>query len=151
MLSCNTLNPVCHVATVCHQVCCMYWGHLGLFHKAISPLKLYKMVCMGGLTCMFILIKFMSMFYMCSKSGIHRLFHWIFIAVLAKIHRNMSICDIFMQVATRKKYPVFILYLVDCNMDYTSLKLSNINTFWYWYSKYIFITNADNPNWIISH
>ena len=32
----NTLNPVSCVAIVCHQVCCMYWRHLGLIHKGIS-------------------------------------------------------------------------------------------------------------------
>ena len=35
----NYVNPVCCVATVCHQVCCMYWGHLGDFHRAIYHLK----------------------------------------------------------------------------------------------------------------
>ena len=42
----NYVNPVCCVAPVCHQVCCMYWGHLGHFHGAISHLKWYKIVCM---------------------------------------------------------------------------------------------------------
>ena len=30
-------------ATVCHQVRCMYWGHLGHLHRAISHLKWYKL------------------------------------------------------------------------------------------------------------
>ena len=34
----NYVNPVCCVATV-WQVRCMYWGHLGHFHRAISHLK----------------------------------------------------------------------------------------------------------------
>ena len=40
----NILNPVGGVATVCHQVRCMYWGCLSLFHKGPHPtLKWYKM------------------------------------------------------------------------------------------------------------
>ena len=35
----NYDNPICCVATVCHQVHCMYWGHLGHFHRATSHLK----------------------------------------------------------------------------------------------------------------
>ena len=34
----NTLHPEWCVATVCHQVRCMYWGHLCLFHRGISDL-----------------------------------------------------------------------------------------------------------------
>ena len=41
----NYVNPVCCVATVCHQVRCMHWGHLGHFHRAIYHLKWYKIVC----------------------------------------------------------------------------------------------------------
>ena len=49
----NYVNPVCCVAIVCHQVRCIYWGHLGNFHRAISQLKLYKIVCMRYLACIF--------------------------------------------------------------------------------------------------
>ena len=35
----NYLNDVCCVVTVCHQVSCMYWGHLGHCHRAISHFK----------------------------------------------------------------------------------------------------------------
>ena len=34
----NCVNPVCRVASVCHQVRCMHWGHLGHFQRAISHL-----------------------------------------------------------------------------------------------------------------
>ena len=30
----NYVNPVCCIAIVCHQVRCMYWGHLGHFHSS---------------------------------------------------------------------------------------------------------------------
>ena len=42
----NTPNPAWCVATVCHQVSCMFWGHLGLFHRTTSHLNWNKMVCM---------------------------------------------------------------------------------------------------------
>ena len=48
----DNLNPVFCVATVCQQVRCMYWGHLGLFglfDKGISPLNWYNIVCTGDL------------------------------------------------------------------------------------------------------
>ena len=35
----NSANPVCCVAIVCHQVCCMVRGHLGHFHRTISHLN----------------------------------------------------------------------------------------------------------------
>ena len=49
----NYVNPVWRVATVCHQVRCMYWEHLGHFHRAIYHLELYKIVCMRYLACTF--------------------------------------------------------------------------------------------------
>ena len=33
--------PLCGFATVCHQVRCMYWGHLSNFHKGMSLLTLW--------------------------------------------------------------------------------------------------------------
>ena len=39
----NYVDPECCIATVCHQVRCMYWGHLGHFHRAISHLKWHKL------------------------------------------------------------------------------------------------------------
>ena len=31
-----------------------------------------------------------------------------------------------------------------CNIDYSGVEWSNINTFWYWYGKYTFIADAGN-------
>ena len=53
-MECNNVNLICCVATVCHQVRCVYWGHLGHFHRTISHLKWYKIVCMTYLACIFI-------------------------------------------------------------------------------------------------
>ena len=77
----NYVNPVCCVATVCHQVRCMYWGHLGYFHRAISQLKWYKIVCMRYLACTFSQMKSINMFSMFLQSGVPRHFLWRFIAV----------------------------------------------------------------------
>ena len=68
----NYVNPVCCVATVCHQVRCMYWGHLGHFHIAISHLKWYKIVCMRYLACIFSQTKSIYMFPMFLQSGVLR-------------------------------------------------------------------------------
>ena len=64
MSSLNYVNPVCCVATVCHQVCCICWGHLGHFHRAIYRLKWYKIVCMRYLGCTFSQMKSINMFSM---------------------------------------------------------------------------------------
>ena len=58
------VNPICCVATVCHQVHCMYWGYLGHFHRAISHLKLYKFVCMRYLARIFSQMKSINMLSM---------------------------------------------------------------------------------------
>ena len=77
----NYVNPVCCVATVCHQVRCMYWGHLGHFHRATSHLKWYKIVCMRYLTCTFSQMKSINMVAMFLQSGVPRHFLWRSIAV----------------------------------------------------------------------
>ena len=77
----NYVNPVCCVATVCHQVRCMYWGHLGHFRTAISHLKWYEIVCMRYLACTFSQMKSINMFSMFLQSGVARHFLWKFIAV----------------------------------------------------------------------
>ena len=35
----NPLNPVHGITNVCHQVRCMYWGHISLFHRSKFPFK----------------------------------------------------------------------------------------------------------------
>ena len=77
----NYVNPICCIATVCHQVRCMYWGHLGYFHRAISHLKWYKIVCMRYLACIFCQMKSIDMFSMFLQSGVPRNFLSRFIAV----------------------------------------------------------------------
>ena len=77
----NYVSPVCCVDTVCHQVRCMYWGHLGHFHRAISHSKWHKIVCMRYLACTFSQMKSINMFSMFFKSGVPRHFPWRFIAV----------------------------------------------------------------------
>ena len=41
----NYANPVYDVATICHQVRWLRWGHPSLFHTATSLLIWYKMFC----------------------------------------------------------------------------------------------------------
>ena len=60
----NYVNPVCFVATVCHQVRCMYLGHLGHFNRAIYHLKWYKWVFVRYLACAFSQMKSINMFSM---------------------------------------------------------------------------------------
>ena len=122
----NYVNPVCCVATVCHQVRCMHWGHLGHFHRAISHLKSYKIVCMRYLACTFSHMKSIDKFSMFLQSGVSRHFLWRFIAVwiephcvhvyvcqcrhqtLAAICRTMGIWDVFMLHLPGKIYLGFV-------------------------------------------
>ena len=77
----NYINLICWVATICHQVRCMYWGHLGNFHRAISHLRWYKIVCIRYLACTFSQMKSINMFSMFLQSGVPRHYLWRFIAV----------------------------------------------------------------------
>ena len=77
----NYVNPVCCVATVCHQVRCMYWGHWDYFHRAISHLKWRKIACMRYVACIFSRVKSIDMFSMFLQSGVPIHFLWRFIAV----------------------------------------------------------------------
>ena len=109
-----TSTPCC-VATVCHQVRCMYCGNLGHFHRAISHLKWYKIVWIRYLACTFSQmnpVKMFSMFFAIWSSQIfpleiycslNREPHCFLVYVcqcwpqtLASICRNMGIWDIFM-------------------------------------------------------
>ena len=42
----NYADPLYGVATICHQVRCLRWGHPSLFHTAMSLLIWYKNFCM---------------------------------------------------------------------------------------------------------
>ena len=76
----NYNDPECCVGTVCHQVCFMYWEHLGHFQRAISHLKWHKIVCMRYLAWTFSQMKSTDMFSMYLQSGVPRHFIWWFIA-----------------------------------------------------------------------
>ena len=78
----NNLNPIQGVATICHQVRCMRWGHPSLFDAATSLLNWYKMACTANILHRHIWAKFMNM--LCSSSA----------------------------VAARGKYPGFMLFHV---------------------------------------
>ena len=116
------------VITVCHQVRCTCWGHLGLFHRAIAHLKWYQMVWMGDLAGKFSAIKSTNMFSMHLQLGVPRYIIWRFIVVLtwnltvfmfvyvnvdpltlATTWRNMWLCDIFMLCPPGKIYLGVIL------------------------------------------
>ena len=88
----NYVNPVCCVATVCHQVRCIYWGHLGHFYRTISHLKWYKIVCMRYLASTFSQMKSINMFSMFSQPGVPRHFSWRFIAVENKTSLFSCVC-----------------------------------------------------------
>ena len=72
----NYANPVYGVATVCHQVRWLCWGHLGLFHTARSLLIWYKMFCMRDISYKLIWMEFINMFSMYAQSGTHSRFDW---------------------------------------------------------------------------
>ena len=121
----NTPNPICDVATVCHQVCC--GGLLSLFHKGMSLLNWYKMVCMGGLSYAFIQTKPKNIFFMYLQSWMPWHLHCKFILLLTKkpiyvcVYQKYSwtiaeICnnmgtydDVFKAVATRENISEFHL------------------------------------------
>ena len=55
-------------------------------------------------------------------------------------------------IAPRKTCVIHVTDSVrHCNTDYSGLEWSNINTFWYWCGKYIFIADAGNYNWMLNY
>ena len=68
----NTPNPVCSVATICHQVCFVHWGHPSLFHTASFLLNWYKIIDMENLLYGFFKVKFTNMLSIYVKFGTHR-------------------------------------------------------------------------------
>ena len=97
-------------------------GHLGHFHRAISHLNWYEIVCMGDVICISSQMKSRNMFSVYLRSEIPRhLFiikpHCFHVCVyqcrpqtLATIWRNMGICGIFTLCPPRKIYLGFILF-----------------------------------------
>ena len=72
----NYANPVYGVATICHQVRWLRWGHPSLFHIATSLLILYKMFCVRDISHRLIWIKFINMFSVFAQSGTDSRFNW---------------------------------------------------------------------------
>ena len=77
----NTINPGCDVATVCHQVRCMCWGHQCLFSKGryffFNCSNLVQ--CLRDLLCKLIGIMHTKMFAMYLQIGVLMcclLTHW---------------------------------------------------------------------------
>ena len=82
ILSDNYANPVYNVSTICHQVCCLRWGHPSLFHTATSLFIWYKMFRMRDISYRLIWMKFINMLSVFAQCGTHRHFNWWIIAVL---------------------------------------------------------------------
>ena len=78
----NYANPVYGVATICHQVRCLRWGHPSLFHTATSLLIWYKMFSMRDISYRLMWMKFINMLSVYAQSGTHRRFNWWIISVL---------------------------------------------------------------------
>ena len=78
----NYANPVYGVATVCHQVRCLRWGHPSPFHTATSRLIWCKMFCVRDISNRLTWMEFINMFSMYAQSGTHRRFNRWIIAVL---------------------------------------------------------------------
>ena len=77
----NYADPVYGVATICHQVRCLRWGHPSLFHTAMSLLICYEMFCMRDISYRLIWMKYINMLSVYAQSGTHRPFNWWIIAV----------------------------------------------------------------------
>ena len=90
-ISAQYYQPVCCVVTVCHQVGCMCWVHLGLFHRAITHSNWYQMVCMWDLACKFCQIKSTNMFPCICNQG----FPGILFEELLWFHHGTSLLSCF--------------------------------------------------------
>ena len=75
-IPCNYANPVYGVATICHQVRWLRWGHPSLFHTATSLLIWYKMFCMRDISYRLIWMEFINVFSVYAQSGTHSRFNW---------------------------------------------------------------------------
>ena len=78
----NYANPVYGVATICHQVRWLRWGHPSLFHIATSQFIWYKMFCMRDTSYRLTWMKSINMLSVYAQSETHRRFNWWIIAVL---------------------------------------------------------------------
>ena len=64
------------VATICHQVRGLRWGHPSLFHIATSLLIWYKIVCLRDISYRLIWLELINMFSVYAQSGTHSRFNW---------------------------------------------------------------------------
>ena len=78
----NYANPVYGVATICHQVRWLRWGHPSLFHTATSLLIWYEMLCVGDISYRIIWMEFINAFSVYAQSWTHSRFNWSIIMVL---------------------------------------------------------------------
>ena len=74
--STNYANPAYGVATICHQVRWLRWGHPSLFHTATSLLIWCKMFCVRDISYRLIWMEFINMFSVHALSGTHNRFNW---------------------------------------------------------------------------
>ena len=72
----NYANPSYGVATICHHVRWLRWGHPSLFHTATSHLIWYKMFCVRDISYRLIWMEFINMFSVHAQSGMHSRFNW---------------------------------------------------------------------------
>ena len=122
----NYANPVYGVATICHQVRWLHWGHPSLFQTATSLLIWYRMFCVRDISCRLIWMEFINMFTVYAQSGTQsfKLIHYCGFNIqpfcsdvcgdhrrpqtLAEMCSNMGICYGFRSVVARAKYPGFM-------------------------------------------
>ena len=87
----NYANPVYGVATICHQVLWLRWGHPSLFHTATSLLIWYKMFCVRDISHRLIWMEFINKLSVYAQSEMHSRFNWWIIVVLT-YHPSVLIC-----------------------------------------------------------
>ena len=72
----NYANPVYGVATSCHQVRWLRWGHPSLFHIATSLLILHKLFCVRDISYRLKWTEFINMFSVYAQSETHSRCNW---------------------------------------------------------------------------
>ena len=72
----NYANPEYGVATICHQVRCLHWGHPSPFQTATALLIWHTMFCMRDISYRLISMKFINILSVYAQSGTQRRFNW---------------------------------------------------------------------------
>ena len=72
----NYANPVYGVATICHQIRWLRWGHPNSFNTATHLLIWYQMFCVRNISYRLIWMEFINMFSVYAPSGTHSRFNW---------------------------------------------------------------------------